>query len=50
MNPHDLIEVARALAESGHVQPMQARLRRAVGTALVPMDRLMDEEGNEWAR
>ena len=33
MSPHDLIEVARALTESGHAPPTQARLRRAVGTA-----------------
>ena len=33
MNPHDLMEVARALAESGHAPPAQARLRRAVSTA-----------------
>ena len=33
MSPHDLMEVARALAESGHAPPAQARLRRAVSTA-----------------
>ena len=33
MNPRDLMEVARALAESGHSPPAQARLRRAVSTA-----------------
>ena len=33
MNPRDLMEVARALAESGHAPPAQARLRRAVSTA-----------------
>ena len=33
VNPHDLMEVARALAESGHAPPAQARLRRAVSTA-----------------
>ena len=35
MNPHDLMEVARALAESesGHALSTQARLRRAVSTA-----------------
>ena len=33
MNPHDLMEVARVLAESGHAPPTQARLRRAISTA-----------------
>ena len=33
MNPHGLMEVARALVESGHAPPTQARLRRAVSTA-----------------
>ena len=33
MNPRDLMEVARALAESGHAPPAPARLRRAVSTA-----------------
>ena len=37
MNPHDLMEVARALAESGHAPPTQARLRRAVSTAYYAM-------------
>ena len=35
MNPYDLIEVARALAESGDAP--QARLRRAVSTAYYAM-------------
>ena len=35
MNPHDLIEVARTLAESGDAP--QARLRRAVSTAYYAM-------------
>ena len=33
MNPHGLMEVARALVESGHAPPTQARLRRAISTA-----------------
>ena len=33
MNPHDLIETARRLAESGAALPTQADLRRAVSTA-----------------
>ena len=33
MNPHDLMEVARALAEPGDAPPTQARLRRAISTA-----------------
>ncbi len=33
MNPHDLMAVARALAESDRALPLQARLRRAVSTA-----------------
>ena len=37
MNPRDLMEVARALAESGHAPPAQARLRRAAGTAYYAM-------------
>ena len=37
MNPHDLMETARALAESGHAPPTQARLRRAVSTAYYAM-------------
>ena len=37
MNPHELMEVARALAESGHAPPTQARLRRAVSTAYYAM-------------
>ena len=37
MNPHDLMEVARALAESGHAPPTQARLRRAVSTVYYAM-------------
>ena len=37
MNPHDLMEAARALAESGHAPPTQARLRRAVSTAYYAM-------------
>ena len=37
MNPHDLMEVARALAESGPAPPTQARLRRAVSTAYYAM-------------
>ena len=37
MNPHDLMEVAHALAESGHAPPTQARLRRAVSTAYYAM-------------
>ena len=37
MNPHDLMEVAGALAESGHAPPTQARLRRAVSTAYYAM-------------
>ena len=37
MNPHDLMEVARGLAESGHAPAMQARLRRAVSTAYYAM-------------
>ena len=37
MNPHDLMEAARALAESGPAPPTQARLRRAVSTAYYAM-------------
>ena len=37
MNPHGLMEVARALVESGHAPPTQARLRRAVSTAYYAM-------------
>ena len=37
MNPHELMEVARVLAESGHAPPTQARLRRAVSTAYYAM-------------
>ena len=37
MNPYDLMEVARALAESGQAPPTQARLRRAVSTAYYAM-------------
>ena len=33
MNPHDLMETARRLTESGTPQPTQADLRRAVSTA-----------------
>ena len=33
MIPHDLIQTARRLTESGAVQPTQADLRRAVSTA-----------------
>ena len=33
MNPHDLIEAARALTDVGCEHPTQARLRRAVSTA-----------------
>ena len=33
MSPHDLMAVARALAESDRALPLQARLRRAVSTA-----------------
>ena len=33
MNPHDLIQTARRLAEPGAAQPTQADLRRAVSTA-----------------
>ena len=33
MNPRDLMETARRLAESGAAQPTQADLRRAVSTA-----------------
>ena len=33
MNPHDLMAVARALAESDRALPLQATLRRAVSTA-----------------
>ena len=33
VSPHDLIEVARALAEPGHAPSTQARMRRAVSTA-----------------
>ena len=36
MNPRDLMEVARALAESGHAPTAQAKLRRAVSTAYSP--------------
>ena len=37
MNSPDLIEAARALAESGRGRPAQARLRRAVSTAYYAM-------------
>ena len=37
MNPRDLMEVARVLAESGHAPPTQARLRRAISTAYYAM-------------
>ena len=37
MNSPDLIEAARALAESGGAPPTQARLRRAVSTAYYAM-------------
>ena len=37
VNAHDLMEVARVLAESGHAPPAQARLRRAVSTAYYAM-------------
>ena len=37
MNAPDLIEAARALAESGDAPPTQARLRRAVSTAYYAM-------------
>ena len=37
MTPHDLMEAARTLAESGHAPPTQARLRRAVSTAYYAM-------------
>ena len=37
MNPQGLMEVARALAESGHAPPTQARRRRAVSTAYYAM-------------
>ena len=37
MNPRDLIETARHLAESGAPQPTQADLRRAVSTAYYAM-------------
>ena len=37
MNPQGLMEVARALVESGHAPPTQARLRRAVSTAYYAM-------------
>ena len=37
MDPHDLMEAARALAKSDHAPPMQARLRRAVSTAYYAM-------------
>ncbi len=33
VNPHDLVQTARRLAESGAPQPTQADLRRAVSTA-----------------
>ena len=33
MSPYDLMEVARALAESDPAPSIQARLRRAVSTA-----------------
>ena len=33
MNPRDLIQTARRLAESGAAQPTKADLRRAVSTA-----------------
>ena len=38
MNPHGLMEVARALVESGPAPPTQARLRRAVSTAYYALD------------
>ena len=37
MNPQELIGVARSLAESGHPQPTQAHLRRAISTAYYAM-------------
>ena len=37
MSPHDLMEVARTLAESVHAPALQARLRRAVSTAYYAM-------------
>ena len=37
MNPHDLMEVARSLAESDRAPPTQARLRRAVSAAYYAM-------------
>ena len=37
MTPRDLMEAARALAESGHTPPTQARLRRAASTAYYAM-------------
>ncbi len=37
MDPHDLMEVARALAEPGDAPPTQARLRRAISTAYYAM-------------
>ena len=37
MNPHDLMEVARALAESGDAPPTQVRLCRAISTAYYAM-------------
>ena len=37
MTPRDLMEAARALAESGHAPPTQARLRRAISTAYYAM-------------
>ena len=37
VDQHGLMEVARALVESGHAPPTQARLRRAVSTAYYAM-------------
>ena len=37
MNSRDLVEVARALTESGRAPPTQAKLRRAVSTAYYAM-------------
>ena len=46
MNPHDLMEFARGLAESGHAPAMQARLRRAVSTADYALDTPAYEESD----
>ena len=37
MNPQELIEVARSLAESGRANPTQAHMRRAVSSAYYAM-------------